>query len=99
MQSVLPVAAAAAAAAAVTDASGAAAGAFDTQDWYNQLFEFGLAGSGNGGADGATTHPGDDPDADLVPRLVESLVLPAALHAVQRCALMMVVMVVMVMMR
>jgi GC-rich sequence DNA-binding factor len=51
---------------------------FDTQDWYTQLFEFGL-GAGDAAAGG-----GEDADANLVPQLVESLVLPMALTLVAK---------------
>jgi GC-rich sequence DNA-binding factor len=52
---------------------------FDTQDWYQQLFEFGL-----GAGDPAAAAAGDDADANLVPQLVESLVLPMALTLVAK---------------
>jgi GC-rich sequence DNA-binding factor len=52
---------------------------FDTQDWYQQLFEFGL-----GTGDAAAAAAGDDADANLVPQLVESLVLPMALTLVAK---------------
>jgi GC-rich sequence DNA-binding factor len=55
------------------------AAGFDTQDWYQQLFEYGLAAAGPAAAAG-----GDDADANLVPQLVESLVLPLALSLVVR---------------
>ncbi|GFR43325.1 hypothetical protein Agub_g4394, partial [Astrephomene gubernaculifera] len=56
---------------------------FDSQQWYGELFEYGMNvtaadGSGVGGGE-------DDPDADLVPQLVRKLVLPLALHWVERC--------------
>jgi GC-rich sequence DNA-binding factor len=54
------------------------AAGFDTQDWYQQLFEYGLAAAGPAAA------AGDDADANLVPQLVESLVLPLALSLVAR---------------
>jgi GC-rich sequence DNA-binding factor len=55
-------------------ASGSGAGAgvggttpsFDQQEWYRLLFDFGMGGDADPG----------DADADLVPRLVRSLVLP-----------------------
>jgi GC-rich sequence DNA-binding factor len=50
---------------------------FDTQEWYQQLFEFGLGvGTAAAGA--------EDADANLVPQLVESLVLPMALTLVAK---------------
>jgi GC-rich sequence DNA-binding factor len=52
---------------------------FDTQAWYQQLFEFGL-GVGDAAAGGG----GEDADANLVPQLVESLVLPMALTLVAK---------------
>ena len=54
---------------------------FDTQDWYTQLFEFGL---GAGDAAAAAAAVGEDADANLVPQLVESLVLPMALTLVAK---------------
>jgi GC-rich sequence DNA-binding factor len=57
------------------------AAGFDTQDWYQQLFEYGLAAAGPAAAAAAA---GDDADANLVPQLVESLVLPLALSLVAR---------------
>jgi GC-rich sequence DNA-binding factor len=51
---------------------------FDTQDWYQQLFEFGLVGGA------AAAAAGEDADANLVPQLVESLVLPLALTLVAK---------------
>lgn len=58
---------------------GGSGGGFDTQDWYQQLFEYGLT-AGDDAAGGA----GDDADANLVPQLVESLILPQALHLVAK---------------
>lgn len=52
---------------------------FDTQDWYQQLFEFGL-----GAGDAAAAAGVEDADANLVPQLVESLVLPMALTLVAK---------------
>jgi GC-rich sequence DNA-binding factor len=52
---------------------------FDTQDWYQQLFEYGLAA-----AAGPAAAAAEDADANLVPQLVESLVLPLALSLVAR---------------
>jgi GC-rich sequence DNA-binding factor len=54
---------------------------FDQQDWYGQLFEYGMAGQDPAAAAAAA----DDPDANLVPQLVESLVLPQAMHLVKHC--------------
>jgi GC-rich sequence DNA-binding factor len=54
---------------------------FDQQDWYGQLFEYGMAGQDAAAAAAAA----DDPDANLVPQLVESLVLPQAMHLVKHC--------------
>lgn len=50
---------------------------FDSQEWYKQLFEYGL----NGG--NSTAGNGSDPDEELVPRLVGQLVLPLAAHSLQ----------------
>ncbi|KAF8061109.1 TOC34 [Scenedesmus sp. PABB004] len=49
------------------------------------LFEFGLAPPQNGGAAAAPPPGAADADANVVPQLVESLVLPLALHLVSRC--------------
>jgi hypothetical protein len=43
---------------------------FDDQQWYQQLFDYGMAASSGEG----------DPDEELIPRLVRELVLPRALH-------------------
>jgi hypothetical protein len=51
------------------------AGGFDQQQWYSQLFEYGVVGH-----EAAT----DDPDGNLVPKLVESLILPQAMHLVSK---------------
>lgn len=48
---------------------------FDGQQWYRQLFDYGLPPDGQPSA--------DDPDADLIPRLVQDLVVPLARHALQ----------------
>ena len=50
---------------------------FDSQDWYKQLFEYGLNG------DDIAPSGGSDPDEELVPRLVSQLVLPLAAHSLQ----------------
>lgn len=50
---------------------------FDSQEWYKQLFEYGLNG------DNSTSGNGSDPDEELVPRLVGQLVLPLAAHSLQ----------------
>ncbi|DBA84127.1 TPA: hypothetical protein ACH3X1_006603 [Trebouxia sp. C0004] len=50
---------------------------FDSQEWYKQLFEYGLNG------DNSTSGNGADPDEELVPRLVGQLVLPLAAHSLQ----------------
>ncbi len=50
---------------------------FDIQDWYKQLFEYGLNG------DASASGNGSDPDEELVPRLVTQLVLPLAAHSLQ----------------
>lgn len=47
---------------------------FDDQQWYQQLFEYGMAGSAGQPA---------DPDEELIPKLVRELVLPRALHALR----------------
>ena len=44
---------------------------FDGQQWYQQLYDYGM---------GASFGPGD-PDEELIPRLVKELVLPLAQHA------------------
>ncbi|KAG2502106.1 hypothetical protein HYH03_000598 [Edaphochlamys debaryana] len=53
---------------------------FDTQAWYGDLFEYGMAGAG-----GEVLMADDDPDSELVPALVRKLVLPLALHWIERC--------------
>ncbi|KXZ48179.1 hypothetical protein GPECTOR_30g275 [Gonium pectorale] len=53
---------------------------FDSHDWYGELFEYGMGSAAGGGP-----APEDDPDADLVPQLVRKLVLPLALHWIERC--------------
>ena len=50
---------------------------FDSQEWYKQLFEYGLNG------DDSTSGNGSDPDEELVPRLVGQLVLPLAAHSLR----------------
>ncbi len=55
----------------------ALAAGFDSQEWYKQLFEYGLNG------DDSTSGNGSDPDEELVPRLVGQLVLPLAAHSLQ----------------
>lgn len=67
------------AAAAAADGQQQQQGGFDTQDWYQQLFEYGLTAAGD-----AAAAAGDDADANLVPQLVESLILPLALHLVAK---------------
>jgi hypothetical protein len=52
---------------------------FDGHAWYQALFDYGVAA----GADPALA-PEDDADSNLVPQLVESLVLPQALEMVKR---------------
>ncbi len=47
---------------------------------YGQLFEYGM-GSGEG-AEALVSE--DDPDSELVPQLVRKLVLPLALHWIER---------------
>ncbi|KAG2423252.1 hypothetical protein HYH02_015353 [Chlamydomonas schloesseri] len=54
---------------------------FDTQEWYTELFEYGMAADG----DAAAAVSDDDPDSELVPQLVRKLVLPLALHWIDRC--------------
>lgn len=46
---------------------------FDGQQWYGQLFDYGMA---------ASAGPGDA-DEELVPKLVRELVLPLAHHALR----------------
>jgi len=53
--------------------------ALDEQQWYQLLFDFGAAAG-----DAAAAVGGDDADANLVPQLVESLVLPMALTLVAK---------------
>eukprot|EP00775_Hariotina_reticulata_P001896 gene1896-2230_t len=69
--------------------SDAAASSFDAQSWYLQLFEYGLlpaAGSdGAPPAAAAAVAGGEDADSNLVPQLVESLILPLALSLSARC--------------
>lgn len=48
---------------------------FDSQSWYQQLFEYGLT------ANSAQAQSGSDPDEELIPRLVTQLVLPLAAHS------------------
>ncbi|EFJ52932.1 hypothetical protein VOLCADRAFT_86421 [Volvox carteri f. nagariensis] len=60
-------------------AEGAPYQGFDTQEWYGELFEYGM-----NAADGAAMSD-DDPDSELVPQLVRKLVLPLALHWIERC--------------
>lgn len=55
---------------------------FDQQDWYGQLFSYGM------GADGAAAgglQDGEDADANLVPLLVTQRVLPRVLRLVAKC--------------
>jgi GC-rich sequence DNA-binding factor len=51
----------------------------DRRRRYGQLFEYGM----NAG-DGAAAMSDDDPDSELVPQLVRKLVLPLALHWIER---------------
>ena len=51
---------------------------FDQQEWHKLLFDFGMP------TDGSGPHP-NDPDIDLVPRLVRVLVLPIISALVTRC--------------
>eukprot|EP00850_Spirogloea_muscicola_P018222 SM000164S02284 [mRNA] locus=s164:321624:323860:- [translate_table: standard] len=51
---------------------------FDSMPWYNLLFDYGMP------RDGAPPDPADA-DSELVPRLVESVALPAVIAGVQRC--------------
>ncbi len=60
-----------------TQTPAALAAGFDSQEWYKQLFEYGLNG------DNSTSGNGSDPDEELVPRLVAQLVLPLAAHSLQ----------------
>jgi len=46
---------------------------FDGQQWYQQLYDYGMI---------ASFGPGDA-DEELIPRLVKELVLPLAQHALQ----------------
>lgn len=46
---------------------------FDGQQWYLQLYDYGMS---------ASFGPGDA-DEELIPRLVKELVLPLAQHALQ----------------
>jgi len=58
---------------------------FDAQSWYSQLFEYGLLPPlSSEAAAAAAVVPGDDTDSNLVPQLVESLVLPLALNLVAK---------------
>jgi GC-rich sequence DNA-binding factor len=57
---------------------------FDMQDWYQQLFEYGLGAGDAAGAAAAAAGGADDADANLVPQLVESLILPMALTLVDK---------------
>lgn len=50
---------------------------FDSQSWYQDLFEYGLSSSS------AQAQSGSDPDEELIPRLVTQLVLPLAAHSLQ----------------
>ena len=50
---------------------------FDGQDWYQQLFEYGLT------ANVAQAQSGADPDEELIPRLVTQLVLPLAAYSLK----------------
>jgi GC-rich sequence DNA-binding factor len=53
---------------------------FDAQQWYQQLFDYGMATASSGAA--ANGHAGGgDADEELVPKLVRELVLPLAAHA------------------
>ncbi|GIL59704.1 hypothetical protein Vafri_14431, partial [Volvox africanus] len=61
-------------------AEGAPYKGFDTHEWYGQLFEYGI-----NTADGAAAMTDDDPDSELVPQLVRKLLLPLALHWIERC--------------
>ncbi|GAB4819481.1 hypothetical protein N2152v2_006527 [Parachlorella kessleri] len=54
---------------------GAGAG-FDAHQWYQQLFDYGM------GPDPAAADP-EDPDANLIPQLVQKLVLPLARHLLE----------------
>ena len=56
----------------------ALAAGFDSQEWYKQLFEYGLNGDNS-----TSSGNGSDPDEELVPRLVAQLVLPLAAHSLQ----------------
>lgn len=51
-----------------------AAAAFDKQEWYQQLFDFG-APPGSG-----------DEEADVVPALVRNIVVPLAAHLVSKAS-------------
>ncbi|KAG2438653.1 hypothetical protein HXX76_005200 [Chlamydomonas incerta] len=54
------------------------------EEWkarYGELFEYGMSAAADGG--GAMSD--DDPDSELVPQLVRKLVLPLALHWIERC--------------
>jgi GC-rich sequence DNA-binding factor len=48
----------------------------DAMDWYSQLFDYGMPSGGG-------EHEADDPDAELVPKLVEKVALPVVHHAVE----------------
>jgi len=52
--------------------------------WYSDLFDYGVgqAADADGGEDA------DDADGNLVPTLIEKLVMPVVDHAVGRCRLM-----------
>ena len=55
---------------------------FDDQEWYQQLFDYGMGPSV--APQQQQQQQGSDPDEELIPRLVRELVLPRALHAL-RC--------------
>lgn len=71
---------------------------FDAHEWYQELFNYGMDSTQaeekqhEGGVDAdraLTTRKANggkdkDPDSDLVPRLVQSLILPLAMHTVEK---------------
>eukprot|EP00271_Cylindrocystis_brebissonii_P003635 TRINITY_DN1480_c0_g3_i1.p1 TRINITY_DN1480_c0_g3~~TRINITY_DN1480_c0_g3_i1.p1 ORF type:complete len:1007 (+),score=265.88 TRINITY_DN1480_c0_g3_i1:257-3277(+) len=50
---------------------------FSSMAWYNLLFEY--------GGDAGEMEAAGDPDADLIPKLVEKVTVPILLHSVEKC--------------
>jgi len=57
---------------------GSSSSSFDQHEWYRLLFDYGMHPENGSHAVGGKGLAGENPDADLVPRLVRSLVLPMA---------------------